>query len=51
MITPNKLPLLLVIAGGICFVIGMPTLGLILAGVGGALFATGYGRSPQPPPQ
>ncbi len=40
----SKLPLLLVIAGGICFAIGRRTLGLILSGIGGLLFAIGYGR-------
>ena len=35
----SKLPLILVMAGGIAFALGRRTLGLILSGVGALMFA------------
>lgn len=35
----SKIPLILVMAGGVCFALGRRMLGLILTGVGGLLFA------------
>jgi hypothetical protein len=43
----SKLPLLVVMAGGLCFALGYKTLGLILTGVGGMLFVWGF-MSDQP---
>lgn len=37
----SKLPLLLIMAGGLCFALGRRTLGLILSGVGAMLFVLG----------
>ena len=37
----SKLPLILVMAGGLCFALGRRTLGLVLTGIGGSLFAMG----------
>lgn len=41
----SKLPLLLVMAGALCFALGRRTLGLVLSGIGGILFALGAGSS------
>lgn len=41
----SKLPLLVIMAGGICFALGYRTLGLILSGVGAMLFVLGSGSS------
>lgn len=41
----SKLPLLLIMAGGLCFALGRRTLGLILSGIGAMLFAIGFGGS------
>lgn len=43
----SKLPLLVIMAGGLCFALGYKTLGLILSGVGAMLFVLGS-RSDQP---
>jgi hypothetical protein len=41
----SKLPLLVIMAGGLCFALGRHTLGLILSGVGAMLFVLGSGSS------
>lgn len=41
----SKLPLLVIMAGGLCFALGYRTLGLILSGVGAMLFVLGSGSS------
>jgi hypothetical protein len=45
----SKLPLLLIMAGGLCFALGRHKLGLLLSGIGAMLFAVGYGRSSAEP--
>lgn len=45
----SKIPLLLVIGGGICFALGRRTLGLVLSGIGGILFAL-RPKDDAPPP-
>jgi hypothetical protein len=44
----SKLPLLVIMAGGICFALGRHTLGLILSGVGAMLFVLGSSSSDAP---
>lgn len=41
----SKLPLLVIMAGGIAFALGHRTLGLILSGVGAMLYVLGAGGS------
>lgn len=41
----SKLPLLVIMAGGLCFALGRHTLGLILSGIGAMLFVWGSGDS------
>lgn len=41
----SKLPLLVIMAGGIAFALGHRTLGLILSGVGAMLYVLGSGGS------
>jgi len=41
----SKLPLLVIMAGGLCFALGYRTLGLILSSVGAMLFVLGSGSS------
>ena len=41
----SKLPLLLIMVGGLCFALGHRTLGLIFSGVGAMLFVWGSGSS------
>lgn len=41
----SKLPLLVIMVGGLCFALGYKTLGLILTGVGAMLFVLGSGDS------
>jgi hypothetical protein len=41
----SKVPLLVIMAGGLCFALGRHTLGLILSGIGAMLFVLGSGNS------
>ena len=46
MATPrSKTPLILIMAGGLAFALGYRIVGLVLVGLGGALFAIGFGGS------